>query len=393
MRWPQFSLLSNFTLREKLMALVLVAVSIVAVAQLGFASVTSMPGSPGRYSEGGMQPFERAEHNFPGSAFYWLESDSGLLSPDIADQAWADSDAALDAPAGTGDALTGPGPSAHSIRASGSSLDRTRALQCLATAIYYEAATEPDAGQRGVAQVILNRVAHPSYPDTVCGVVYQGSERRTGCQFSFTCDGSLARRPSAMHWNRALKVAQDALSGYVYAPVGLATHYHATYVYPYWAPSLHYVGTIGLHRFYRWKGSAGQRSAFYKSYRGGEPLPAPKPRSLRDDPKVDNADPIALAKAFEQGRAEAQREAAAAEARAAEYGRLNGGSTIGLPAPVPGRASMAAPAVPQYAPPAYAPEAARKGGDSAYRADHLPGDNNIRAEYRDSGKWISDPAK
>ncbi|MFD1958893.1 cell wall hydrolase [Novosphingobium panipatense] len=86
---------------------------------------------------------------------------------------------------------------------------------------------------------MLNRVAHPAYPGTVCGVVYQGSERSTGCQFSFTCDGSLARRPQPMFWERARAVARAALAGYVYAPAGLATHYHTVQVRPYWAPSLH----------------------------------------------------------------------------------------------------------------------------------------------------------
>ena len=69
-----------------------------------------------------------------------------------------------------------------------------RDLECLAEAVYYEARSEPQEGQRAVAQVVLNRVRHIAYPGTICGVVYQGSERRTGCQFTFTCDGSLARR-------------------------------------------------------------------------------------------------------------------------------------------------------------------------------------------------------
>ncbi|MFN5901342.1 MAG: cell wall hydrolase, partial [Novosphingobium sp.] len=85
------------------------------------------------------------------------------------------------------------GPIARAMRVDNSGVDRSRALQCLAAAVYYEARSESDVGQRAVAQVVLNRVAHPSYPNTVCGVVYQGSERTTGCQFSFTCDGSLAK--------------------------------------------------------------------------------------------------------------------------------------------------------------------------------------------------------
>ncbi|WP_416365907.1 cell wall hydrolase [Sphingomonas aerolata] len=82
-----------------------------------------------------------------------------------------------------------------------SATDRARALLCLTTAIYYEAASEPDAGQRAVAQVILNRVRHPAFPATVCGVVYQGPHSGgapTACQFSFACDGATARAPASL---------------------------------------------------------------------------------------------------------------------------------------------------------------------------------------------------
>jgi hypothetical protein len=107
----------------------------------------------------------------------------------------------------------------------------------------------------------------------VCGVVFQGSQRSTGCQFSFTCDGSLARRPSIAAWTKARRVASAALGGFVFSQVGLATHYHTTAIYPYWAPSLTPVGTIGAHRFYRFGGMAGQAGAFTAAYSGLEPLP------------------------------------------------------------------------------------------------------------------------
>jgi spore germination cell wall hydrolase CwlJ-like protein len=149
--------------------------------------------------------------------------------------------------------------------------DRARSLECLTTAIYYEAATEPLDGQRAVAQVILNRVRHPAYPSSVCGVVFQGAQRRTGCQFSFTCDGSLRRPPMAAYWNRARTVAQAALNGYVHGPVGWATHYHANYVVPYWASSLTKSATVGLHIFYRWPRGAGGPGAFGSRYAGREP--------------------------------------------------------------------------------------------------------------------------
>lgn len=156
----------------------------------------------------------------------------------------------------------------------GSALDRARALECLTTAIYYEAASEPDEGQAAVAQVILNRVRHPTFPNTVCGVIYQGSDRK-GCQFSYACDGAMARKPSATAWNRARRAADLALSGRVFAPVGMATHYHTYAVTPYWNKSLVMTGVYGAHFFHRWKGYWGTPRAFTASYMGGEPVPGP----------------------------------------------------------------------------------------------------------------------
>ena len=147
---------------------------------------------------------------------------------------------------------------------------RERAERCLAEAVYYEAASESEDGQRAVAQVVLNRVRNAAFPDTVCGVVYQGSERSTGCQFTFTCDGSLARQPSRAGWSRAMQVARRALGGDVFAPIGNATHYHANYVLPYWASSVALIGRIGTHVFYTWKGQAGSAAAFRQAYAGTE---------------------------------------------------------------------------------------------------------------------------
>ena len=134
--------------------------------------------------------------------------------------------------------------------------------ECLAAAIYYEAGYEPLQGMRAVAQTVLNRVRHPAFPNTVCGVVYEGAERRTGCQFTFTCDGSLARKPARIAWTRAHEVADAALNGYVEPSVGTATHYHANYVVPYWASSLDKIAAVGAHLFYKWRGSWGRRAAF-----------------------------------------------------------------------------------------------------------------------------------
>ena len=134
--------------------------------------------------------------------------------------------------------------------------ERAQALQCLTAAIYYESANEPRTGKEAVAQVILNRTRHPNYPKSVCGVVFQGSERYTGCQFSFTCDGSMARGPARRQWAESRDVAERALSGHVMSGVGSATHYHANYVMPYWSPTLVKVAQYGLHIFYRPTGPA-----------------------------------------------------------------------------------------------------------------------------------------
>lgn len=152
--------------------------------------------------------------------------------------------------------------------------DYARALDCLTAAIYYEAASETTEGQAAVAQVVLNRSRHPAYPRTVCGVVFQGSERTTGCQFSFSCDGAMARTPNAAGWARARAVASAALNGAVAPGVGMATHYHTDWVAPYWAPRLVKMKQIGTHIFYRWPGAWGLPSAFTGAHPGAEPVVA-----------------------------------------------------------------------------------------------------------------------
>ena len=147
---------------------------------------------------------------------------------------------------------------------------RAEALECLTSAIYYEAGQESDEGQRAVAQVVLNRVRHAAFPSSVCGVVYEGSTRQSGCQFTFTCDGSLNRTPMNGAWDRARANARAMLGGAVYAPVGNATHYHANYVVPYWASSLVKTQVVGAHLFYRWSGNWGQPQAFTQRYSGRE---------------------------------------------------------------------------------------------------------------------------
>lgn len=146
-----------------------------------------------------------------------------------------------------------------------------RAVRCLTDAIYYEAANQPEEGQRAIAQVVLNRVRDPHFPKSVCGVVYEGWARRTGCQFSFVCDGSIRRRhadPAA--WNHLKPLAQQALSGYVVPEVGSATHYYAQYVRPNWEGTVARITQIGAHIFCSWQGRAGFVSALDESYQGGE---------------------------------------------------------------------------------------------------------------------------
>ena len=165
----------------------------------------------------------------------------------------------------------GPG-TAEPFRFAGSGADRARARDCLALAGMAEAGYG-DVDQRAVMQVVLNRARHPGFAHTVCGVVYQGSQRRTGCQFTFTCDGSLARRYPESEWRAARRRAEEALGGRVEPAVGNATHYHANYVYPWWSSQLDKVAVVGPHLFFRWRGYWGSDRALSVAYRGGEPDP------------------------------------------------------------------------------------------------------------------------
>ncbi|MDX3901377.1 MAG: cell wall hydrolase [Sphingobium sp.] len=209
-------------------------------------------------------PVETAGQNFPGSAFFFAQ---GAFDP-VPDAPAAISDHVLPldkvqaAPAAIFRGLT--------------ALDGYRALTCLTSAIYYEAANEPDEGQRAVAQVVLNRVRSPLWPDSVCAVVYQGSERTDfKCQFTFSCDGSMARLPNAAAWVRARRTAQRALNGDSYAPVGTATFYHTLAVRPPWAASVQPVAVIGAHIFYRNPGWNGSPDAFRARYVGRELISGP----------------------------------------------------------------------------------------------------------------------
>lgn len=209
-------------------------------------------------------PAEKPGENFPGSAFFFAQGafDPAPGAATLRSEHVLGLDAVQAAPAMAFRGLT--------------ALDSYRALNCLTSAVYYEAGSEPEDGQRAVAQVVLNRVRNPAWPKSVCGVIYQGSERTDyRCQFTFSCDGSMARGASADEWARARRIAAQALSGMVYRPVGLATYYHTLAVRPEWAGAMRPVAVIGAHIFYRPPGAGGTAAAFRMAYSGRETQSGP----------------------------------------------------------------------------------------------------------------------
>ena len=181
----------------------------------------------------------------------------------------------------------------------------------------------------------------------------RGGSARPGCQFSFTCDGSLARKPSRMFWTRAESVARAALAGYVHEPAGLATHYHTIQIHPYWADSLAYLGTIGAHRFYRFGGAAGRRDTFRFAYAGGEPAGKPRPNRCHGQGCGSAANPVLVQQAFEESRF-------AASAK-------------------PARRALTAAALPA---PTYTPELRARGGDSPIPGEQPAGFGRDQAGIR-----------
>lgn len=156
----------------------------------------------------------------------------------------------------------------------GSKEDRERATSCLAAAAWYEAGDNDD-GQKAVVQVVLNRLRHQPFPKTICGVVFEGADRRTGCQFTFVCDGSLARVPSSADWERARRNAQKMLAGSIFSKIGTAINYHADYVVPYWIGELEKVAQVDRHIFYRPPGIWGMPTQLTRRYRGDEQIEVP----------------------------------------------------------------------------------------------------------------------
>ncbi len=122
---------------------------------------------------------------------------------------------------------------------------------CLSEAIYYEARSEPVSGQLAVAEVVLNRIDSKHYPNSICGVVYEGSHLPTGCQFTFTCDGSLEKAPYGRLWEQSRQVAQMTMVGGVTPFTDRSTHYHTVNVTPHWSDNMRMTKQIGSHLFYR----------------------------------------------------------------------------------------------------------------------------------------------
>lgn len=256
------------------------------------------------------------------------------------------------------EAFAGPPAKSYAFRGV-TALDRERAHYCLTAALYYEAASESDDGMRGVAQVVLNRVRHPSFPNSVCGVVFQGSERAGSCQFSFACDGAMARAPNRAGWLRASRIASAALGGVIFPSVGLATHYHTQAIWPRWGKSLVMTNIVGAHIFHRWRGRWGMPDAFRAPYSGREPVPGPYL-------------PVAQQLAALAGKG----------AAATLPGGIGGMAP--LPSPVPAQNPPAVTQTGSAAPASTPPPAAAP----IYADPRLAQSGQVREEFRKSGEWI-----
>lgn len=160
-----------------------------------------------------------------------------------ADADWSDNGLPVMLPIGRPHAKYASGAMAGGAAAGGDP------LTCLTQAVYYESRGEPLEGQEGVAQVVMNRTHSARYPGSVCGVVFQRSGGGT-CQFTFACDGSMDRLIQPTAWDRAKSVASQALGGFTYKPLELATHYHASWMTPYWSSSLTRIQQVGGQIFY-----------------------------------------------------------------------------------------------------------------------------------------------
>ncbi len=168
--------------------------------------------------------------------------------------------------------------------------DRARHEKCLANAIYFEARGEPLRGQIAVAQVVMNRVFSPYYPNDVCSVVYQNAHMHLSCQFTFACDGKSKAITERGAWWRAQRIAKQTLDGKVWvAAVAKSTHYHAFYVKPNWVAEMKKMFRYGVHIFYRpHRWGDGVREAGWVTpalAANSQPQSGPQPVSIQATPQ------------------------------------------------------------------------------------------------------------
>ncbi len=372
----------------------LIALSLVLVILLGSVRVLGWTGrEPYRVSVAvTLQPHDPALWSMVNAEGFDAARAIDASLPDPRSLLTSDSLTSVAAPANP-DALrmeryTGPSARRYVFRGL-TATDTARAHYCLTAALYYEAASESDDGMRGVAQVILNRVRHPSFPGSICGVVFQGSQRAIVCQFTFSCDGSMARAPSRGPWTRASRIAAEALAGRVFPNVGMATHYHTLAVWPAWGRSLATTNVIGAHIFHRWRGRWGEPDAFLRPYAGREPAPGPYlPITQQIAARAGRAvtlpgavpatgNPAALDQATMSAIQAAQAQAAAAGQQA---GAAPAAGTTGAAA-----ANGVVPIAPMP------PQSARNRAEPAptYNDPRLSGSGSVREEFRNSGSVIT----
>ncbi len=309
--------------------------------------------------------------------------DSALaLDPTLPDPASIGWDDAAAAPLVPPDRLRDEvfvGPPAKSMPLRGATeTDRSRAHYCLTAAVYYEAASETDDGMRGVAQTVINRVHHPSFPNTVCGVVFQGSQRAGVCQFTFSCDGAMARAPSRSGWLRASRIASEILSGKVFTPVGLATHYHTQAIWPRWGKSLVMTNIVGAHIFHRWRGRWGMPDAFRAPYAGREPVPGPY---------LPVAEQVAILSGRKAAAPADMLPSGGVVANAGPAAPIGAPVGAGAPAPLPSAMNAPIGTVPPARPGTPAKGAAA-APNPEYRDRSLNQSGDVREEFRGSGEWI-----
>ncbi|MEW5422498.1 cell wall hydrolase [Amorphus sp. 3PC139-8] len=212
------------------------------------------PGAKSLLAAGGIEPNESAQ----AATARFLAATTAATSASLASAYASEGGIDLNAPfeallgQGAGTAKTA-GPLDHwwSDRPLPEDITDARQIKCLAEAVYFEARSESRLGQMAVAQVVINRVKNPAYPDTICGVVYQNKGWFNRCQFSFACDrvrDVVNDRPA---WTQAMEIANGYTKQTMWLPsIGASTHYHATYVSPKWAPHMKRLERIGHHVFY-----------------------------------------------------------------------------------------------------------------------------------------------